>query len=247
MTLTSIDNIFKEYMRLRSNGLQAKEAVSALYPYIGSLNAEGREKLAGYMRAWEHNRTQPELSVEERSKLLAIAQLERAQASISCPNCESENAAHEVICFSCGNLLYPAHYMNSTSSLPPKTDDLIDQAHFDGDGILILLHEETEIEFKVQPQLVQYDVKVGRSSEGEPYHPDVNLGKLDGGSLGVSRFHATIHYDRKTKTLQLFDMDSTNGTFVNSQRLHANERRVLRHNDKIRFGRLELWVNFRVE
>lgn len=242
--MASIDSIFKEYMRLRTNGLQATEAVSALHPYIGSLDAKAREELAAYLRAWEHNRTQPELSAEERSKMLAIAQLQRAQAIVLCPNCEAENAAHEVICYSCGMLLYPQHYMNSTTNLPPKTDELIDQAHFDKEDVLVLVHQESGNQFEVQPQLVQYDVKVGRGAEGEPYCPDINLGKLDDGALGVSRFHATIRYDRKTETLQLFDMDSTNGTFVNNQRLHANERRVLRHGDKIRFGRLEVWVSF---
>lgn len=244
MRLSSLDNIFKEYMRLRGNGLQATEAVRALYPYIASLNDEKRKQLAGYLRAWEHNRTQPELSKEERAKLLVIAQLERAQAIVQCPKCESDNAAHEVACFACGALLYPNHYI--TDDLPPKTDELIDQANFDSHGVLILLHKASSKTLEIQPQLFEYDVKIGRSAEGEPQRPDINLNSLDGEGLGVSRFHATIHYDRKTQTLQLFDMDSTNGTFVNNQRLHANERRVLRDGDTIRFGRMEIQVRFQL-
>jgi pSer/pThr/pTyr-binding forkhead associated (FHA) protein len=40
------------------------------------------------------------------------------------------------------------------------------------------------------------------------------------------------------------DRASANGTFVNGQRLHRNEVRVLRNGDDIRLGRLVLSAKF---
>lgn len=248
MSISSLDNIFKEYIRLRTNGLQVNEAVRALSPYVTSLDTETRDKLAGHLRTWEHHRTQPAFADEDSARLLAISQIERTQDTTQCPECEKANAVHAVICFSCGGLLYPKHYIqNDTSTLPPTTDELINQAHFDSNAVLILLHEGSDYCFELYPQMQSYDLKIGRHGKGTNQLLDANLGELGDESLGVSRFHATIHYDKKTKTLQLFDMDSTNGTFVNEQRLHVNERRILRVNDVIRFGRLEMRIYFRVE
>jgi FHA domain len=164
--------------------------------------------------------------------------------TIACPKCEEANAAHDVICSACAALLYPKHY---SDDLSPSMDELIKQAHFDTKAILILLHEESDYRFEVHPQAHQYDLKVGRYAKGDHQLLDVNLGKLGDKALGVSRFHTTIHYDKKTETLQLFDMGSTNGTFVNEQRLHVNERRILRGHDVIRFGRLEVQTIFHID
>lgn len=247
MPASSINNIFKEYIRLRTNGLQVNEAVRTLSPYVAALNSDARDRLAGHLRTWEHHRTQPAFTDEVRAELLAITQIERTQDTINCPECEKANAVQAVICFSCGVLLYPKHYIqNNTSALPPTTDELINQAHFDTDAVLILLHENSNYCFELYPQTQNYDLKIGRKDRGDSHLLDADLGELLDESLGVSRFHATIHYDKKTETLQLFDMDSTNGTFVNKQRLHINERRILRVNDVISFGRLEMQVCFSV-
>ena len=54
-------------------------------------------------------------------------------------------------------------------------------------------------------------------------------------NLGVSGFHAQI--DAVSATFVLRDLDSTNGTFVNNQRISTH---TLQHNDSILIGKHEL-------
>ncbi len=56
--------------------------------------------------------------------------------------------------------------------------------------------------------------------------------KLD--SDKVSRKHAIVK--RVDKGYSLTDENSTNGTFVNGNKLKANKMQLLQHNDKIRIG-----------
>jgi len=50
----------------------------------------------------------------------------------------------------------------------------------------------------------------------------------------ASRYHARIDYLMDNDTIVLFDLDSTNGTFMN--RIRLTESRQLKHNDVIRIG-----------
>jgi adenylate cyclase len=52
--------------------------------------------------------------------------------------------------------------------------------------------------------------------------------------LSASRVHAEINYDAKTDMLIINDLDSTNGTYVNRERLSSPKK--LRNNDLIRIG-----------
>ena len=56
--------------------------------------------------------------------------------------------------------------------------------------------------------------------------------------LTVSRRHATI--DRDGETYSMRDLGSTNGTWVNDERISAHEPHGVALGDRIRFGRLEL-------
>ncbi len=63
---------------------------------------------------------------------------------------------------------------------------------------------------------------------------DVNLSEQYGWMLGVSREHAEIVYDEGV--YYLADLNSTNGTFLNSTRLRSMERYPIESADQIRMG-----------
>ncbi|MGJ3239791.1 MAG: FHA domain-containing protein [Anaerolineae bacterium] len=73
---------------------------------------------------------------------------------------------------------------------------------------------------------------IGRGGEGISL--DVNVSEQYGWMLGVSREHAEIIYDMGL--YYLADLDSTNGTFLNSSRLRPFERYPLESSDQIRMG-----------
>ena len=73
---------------------------------------------------------------------------------------------------------------------------------------------------------------IGRG--GKDIQLDINLSDQYGWMLGVSRKHAEIVYDMGN--YYLADLNSTNGTFLNSTRLNPNERYPLESADQIRLG-----------
>jgi diguanylate cyclase (GGDEF)-like protein len=66
--------------------------------------------------------------------------------------------------------------------------------------------------------------KIGRTPECEIILKDE----------AVSRYHAEIKFDPRDKALEIHDLDSTNGTFVNGRRIQSAIR--LEHDDQVRIG-----------
>jgi pSer/pThr/pTyr-binding forkhead associated (FHA) protein len=63
-------------------------------------------------------------------------------------------------------------------------------------------------------------------------HSDIDILISDN---SASRQHAKIVFDPTKPTLELIDLNSTNGTFLNGQQITAPH--PVEHNDKIRIGR----------
>lgn len=86
---------------------------------------------------------------------------------------------------------------------------------------------------------------LGRKGEAdETDGPDVDLNVFDAYSRGVSKQHAVIEFTERVLIIR--DLGSRNGTFLNMQAVSPNSHRVLRDNDVIHLGNLELLVHFQV-
>lgn len=239
--INDIRNIFNEYTHLRLHGLESSEAINVLHVHIRQLDEEMREQLAITIRAWENQRTDT-ISDDDRQKLVAAKRAKQAQESMTCPNCGKLNPRREVICTYCGDLL--RKNTKATDILPAKTGELLNDALFLVDSVLVLI-SDSDTSFTLRPQLGLSRLTIGRHRDDVPV--DVNLDAISKTQSGVSRLHATIIYNEEPQTLTLLDMDSTNGSFINEQRLHPNERRVIRHGDQLRFGRIKLKVVYTSE
>jgi pSer/pThr/pTyr-binding forkhead associated (FHA) protein len=89
----------------------------------------------------------------------------------------------------------------------------------------------------------QSTVVVGRRVTDESSEqPDVALNAFDAAEKGVSRRHARI--TRYSNLICISDMGSSNGTFVNGQRLVNNDTRILHNGDEIQFSFLKVKVQF---
>ncbi|MDQ3265681.1 MAG: FHA domain-containing protein [Myxococcota bacterium] len=99
-------------------------------------------------------------------------------------------------------------------------------------GILSLLFEFENLEVATLPPMSEADpvLSVGRL-------PDCEL-VIDHKS--VSKRHAELRWDEKTKRCTVRDVGSTNGTFLNSSLLVRREA-SLRDGDIISFGEVQFW------
>lgn len=76
---------------------------------------------------------------------------------------------------------------------------------------------------------------IGREDQVSGIYPDVDTTRSDGDAAGVSRRHAEIVQQRDLWFLQ--DLNSTNGTYINNQRLAPHARQPLQSGDQIRLGK----------
>jgi pSer/pThr/pTyr-binding forkhead associated (FHA) protein len=77
---------------------------------------------------------------------------------------------------------------------------------------------------------------VGRADASSNFFPDVDLDQYDALSNGVSRSHARVLLQDGRVLIE--DLDTTNGTAVNRQRLAPRQTQPIRDGDEIRFGKL---------
>ncbi len=99
-----------------------------------------------------------------------------------------------------------------------------------------LVVEETEAEIVLPPG--KTEILIGRSDPVRNIFPDVDL-TLHGGELnGVSRMHARLARQGAEMTIE--DLNSTNFTFLNRQKLEPGQRYPVQSGDEIRLGLLRM-------
>lgn len=143
-------------------------------------------------------------------------------------------------------------YMDETTALvKPTTTENLSQKTRDAIGEELsqrLLFEPGSILFYLsgsnQPELIQNasTIIVGRQRDLELPETPLDLTDHDAIDLGVSRRHAAVHITKKGYFVE--DLKSTNGTWVNGDKLEAFARHVLRSGDRVRFGELATHVYF---
>jgi hypothetical protein len=162
---------------------------------------------------------------------------------IACPHCGKLNGATAVLCYSCGCVLIEQSSPFATVTLESGDGPAQDDSYFGPNATLVLHVRGSNKTYRVQPQKEQHEVIIGRS-DGSSMQPDVDLADQNAGQIGVSRLHLSIQYSSKHNTISISDLNSANGTFVNGQKLHPHEVRVLRHGDELRLGRMVFQILF---
>ncbi len=79
---------------------------------------------------------------------------------------------------------------------------------------------------------------LGRASENQPIMPDIDLTPYKAYANGVSRIHAVIK--RKDNQVSVMDLDSSNGTYMNNERLKPNVETPIDNNDILSLGKLKI-------
>lgn len=163
-----------------------------------------------------------------------------------CPHCGKENAIGDGYCYSCGHILPHALRADAGTS---KLDDIYEElspqrrwgtAYFDRSGELELSFRDTGETLLIT---VDGEVVLGRAHDDQALNqPDVDLSPFGAVEKGVSRVH--VKFVRLHDTLTVVDLNSSNNTFLNGQRLIPFEARILRDADELRLGHMVIRVMF---
>lgn len=167
---------------------------------------------------------------------------------IKCSNCNHPNREGMLFCDNCGYSITDAAVGTATIAtrrIDNDPDDSIAKAtwgsaRFSADtSIIVHILDANE------PIILESSQRIifGRSDANSTSNPDVDLTPHGAISKGVSRQHAAIEVSEDT--VMLLDIGSSNGTFLNEQRLLPNQPRLLRDGDEVRFGKLVAHIYFK--
>jgi FHA domain len=167
-----------------------------------------------------------------------------SSASAVCANCKTPYEQTKLYCARCGCILphVVSNEASSTNFLKGRQNRTVD-LHW-GTGYF---HYRARLFLRVvnSDQIVPVplhspSVVVGRCFQGD--EADIDLTPYKAAELGVSRRH--IRIDRLRDTLQVTDLGSSNGTFLNREKLTVDVPRRLRNRAVLQLGNLVLRIQF---
>jgi len=161
-----------------------------------------------------------------------------------CPVCKNKNEPGAILCRYCGASLdeYPTSAAVTTrntgsyNNLLENSREAPGKALTPDDGIAIYIAENT------QPVFVSSDKQfvIGRKMEGDVLESILDLSEFGGFNMGISRRHVAIH--QTESGYEIVDLSSTNGTWLNDERLIPNKSYPLASGAQLRVGRMRVHV-----
>ena len=250
-----IQELIVEYTRMRDKGLDAKTTLHALRPYIEPLSNKDRAQLADYLHRWESDKQtnvtheksfiKPIISKDSRpNENLESERMKLNTTWVACTNCHTKSKIDEIFCHVCGHLIDSGLGFHNTRNFADSDPSLISPEYFSTESLLILRIRDSGSYFTLHPQQHIHEVIIGRSSPDNVMKPNIDLINESAETLGVSRLHLAIQYIEESAIIMASDLGSANGSFINGQKLHHSEERILRHGDELRMGHLIMQVEY---
>jgi len=161
---------------------------------------------------------------------------------IICATCQHENLDGMMFCEDCGNQI-AGPKLDTYAIRPDLIKPTLDVAgeivstpgRFDTWASLHLLESG-----HILPLGDKSEFTLGRVSENQPIMPDIDLTPYQAFTNGVSRIHAVMK--RNEKRVSVTDLGSSNGTYMNNERLQPNVETTIGHNDILSLGKLKIQI-----
>lgn len=204
---------------------------------------------------------------------MAESEQSKLSKRIVCSKCSFDNRPGIIFCEQCGTQLIDVKPATDTRVMPNHLADQFqnldesgkyetmfvrsskDVGHLTGTSVF-----QPEMTLQLQPEMREdgatlttpepillnpeerTPIMFGRKDEKHGHYPDVDLLEYGGQQQGISRTHLEVI--RTGKRIDIVDMGSSNGTFLNGVKLDAHEAHQIRDNDRLRLGKLVLLVTF---
>ncbi len=167
---------------------------------------------------------------------------------IVCPSCRNKEMSGAIYCSECGTLLEGIFGTTSQGISRTPASQL-----FDSDKIQVKVSPPPALEAEIALCVVdtrdiillqdRVEFTLGRSAEGQPILPDIDLAPYQAYENGVSRLHASVKI--QGRNLIATDLGSVNGTRLNGQKIPPHKPFSLNNGDILTLGKLKLQVVFR--
>lgn len=162
---------------------------------------------------------------------------------LTCSNCGTPYTLSDAVCSKCGHVLLDTRSSTIALQVDPGLLRLKRKQTSAG-----RLHPEKAVTLTVRGMAERFifedgtEIILGRTDllASDPGHFD--LTRFGGHDRGVSRTHALLRFNDDNITLT--DMNSSNGTFVNTNKLPPNVPHTLKDGDEITLGSLSMIVKF---
>ncbi len=220
-----LQNLIDAYVYQRQNGVEPQLALQTLAKMQPNLPPEDRQVVLQMVREWEVKRQQQG----------APPAADNFQV---CPQCGKKNPPSESYCYSCGQML-------GVSLATRKLEEEEPDRSLFGAMTTLLIMIRNHAQRPINVTIGNEALLIGRNVPGSANQPHIDLTPYDAETMGVSRIHASIQ--REKQTLTIVDKGSSNSTFINGEKIHPHEVRVIHDGDEIRFGRLTTIFIFKRE
>ena len=159
---------------------------------------------------------------------------------IKCPFCNSTYPENTLFCEECGSYLAPSSGQATDPLESDGNDESPDNRAVSGSikTLVLAIVEGGRIELPLSKEVV-----IGRLDASHAVFPDVDLSNEQGAEKGVSRRHVRI--SRRDDQVFIEDLNSLNGTFLNSTRLVPELPYPLKSDDQVQLGKLILTVDLK--
>lgn len=165
-------------------------------------------------------------------------------AKVVCPSCGADNLPGTLFCVQCGTYL-PSGGPLRTEPLPEQDDgaETVQRPRHNGselDGAQRNVSIEVTVQNTGRVVLLSADreILVGRLDSAHGIFPELDMTTDGGLEEGVSRRHARIYM--RDSTCFVEDLDSTNGSFLNGERITPYLPYAFHDGDVLTFGSLQL-------
>jgi hypothetical protein len=164
--------------------------------------------------------------------------------NIQCPVCRAWYVANTVFCSECGSCLLEDKHLKTepfdTRDIKwygdPKHTQVSEGDELTSDPRSIYLRIGSGHRMRNLTILLEKPIRLGRSDPKCDIFPEIDLTNDNGIEYGVSREHACIF--RRGSIIEVEDLGSTNGTFLNGQRLPPYVSHPVSDGDQLQMGKL---------